>query len=177
MIKNFVLWIIVLFALFVSCKTNQNLVGWEVPNKQVNNFKLKRVLVVGLFKNDSLRHHFEDQLVFSLNGRGTASYNYLPPDFLVNMGKKKPKAKIKMEGFDGVLIIQSKNENKEDDYSKDIFPSRKSILSFEDFNIVGLFHHKPKNTNTTSILEVNLFSVKKDKFIWKGEIEWRVERG
>ena len=172
--KSFLPALLVAVMITASCSSTKITSSWREPDKQVAVDKLKKVLVVALFKDETSRHKAEDQMAGYLNGKGVVSYNYLKAGF----DKKNEDAlreKIKADGFDGAVSMRLVDVDKAENYS------RGNISSYPFFyrNFSGYYHRSWSyystpgyyNTTKTYTIETNVYSIKEDKIIWSGLTE------
>lgn len=173
--KTFMLPSIIFFTTIIaSCTLTKITSSWREPDKQVVVYKLNKVLVVALFKDETSRHKAEDQMASYLNGKGIVSCNYLKESF----DKKNEDAlrkKIKKDGFDGAVTMRLVDVDKEENYTRGNISPYPTY--YRDFS--GYYHRSWSNYSTpgyytttkTYTIETNIYSIKEDKIIWSGLIE------
>ena len=167
--KNVLPALLVAVMIAASCTSTKITSSWREPDKQVAVNKLKKVLVVALFKDETSRHKAEDQMAGYLNGKGIVSYNYLKESF----DKKNEDAlreKIKADGFNGAVTMRLVDVDKEKIYTPgntSLYPSHYRNFSgyyyrsFSYFSNPGYY-----STTKTYTIETNVYSIKEDKIIW-----------
>jgi len=104
------------FALMVACTPATQLEkSWIDPSVTPTSFKpFTKVLVVAKLKDESSRRIAEDKVAKKLKSPcvGVPSYSYLTGD----VSEEQLSAKLKSDGFDGVIIMQLKEVEKSTTY-------------------------------------------------------------
>lgn len=166
----------VLSLLFSACTSTSSVVKrWSDPDYQGP--ALKKILVIGIIKDDAKRRSFEQQfsrLITTSDRSGIASYTVLPN--LKNTDKKQQVlAAVRKTGADGVLVVTllrvSKTEQ-DDPGSLGYYPSG----GYGMYDYYGRSHslvYTPglTRTNTLVSLDTKLFSVATEKMIWSSTTE------
>lgn len=154
-----------------SCNSTRIISSWREPDKKVATDKLKKVLVVALFKTETARHKAEDQMAGYLKGKGIVSYNYFNDSF----NKKKEEAireKIKADGFDGAVTMRLVDVDKEKEYVQGIMPFypmySRNFGGYYQRNWPVFSNPGYYSTTKTYTIETNVYSIKEDKIIWSG---------
>ncbi len=160
--------------IFTSCTSTRITSSWREPDKQVVVAQLNKVLVVGMFNNESNRHRAEDQMAGYLNGKGVVSYSYLDVNFNKN-NEEVLRNKIKADGFDAAVTMRLIDVDKEQTYNPG------NMLSYPSYyrNFSGYYYRSWSyystpgyySTTKTYTIEVNVYSIKEDKIIWSGLTE------
>ena len=139
---------------------------------------LKKLLVIGGFRDELMRRMFEDQFVKELEARGeqgVASYVYIPD--LKNVdNEQKLEAVVKKTGVDGVLITSLKSLDKE----QTRMPPRTDWVpsGYAGYGYYGYYQAMVPvttpgyvRTDTIARLETRVFAVSDRKLVWAGNIE------
>lgn len=93
------------FALLAACASTTIVEQWQSPDYKGGPFK--RVLVVGISKEATVRRIFEDEFVRQLRARGTdavAGYTLIPEDGQVD--RPRLERAVKEAGADGVIVTR-----------------------------------------------------------------------
>lgn len=163
-----------------SCASTKIVESWKEPNKQITLDKLKKVLVVAMFKDETSNRKAEDQMVKFLKGKGIQSYNYLNKNF----DKSKVETiqnKIKKDGFDGAVTMRLIDVDKETIYQRNgvnRFPN-----NYRDFSNYyyesAISYYNPDNyiTTKTYTIETNIYSITENKIIWSALTETSDPKG
>jgi len=163
--------LMMLIILITACTSTRITSSWRDVDKTIVIEKLNKVLVVALFKDETSRHTAEDQMAAYLNGKGVVSYNYLDTYFN-KANEALLRAKIKADGFDGVVTMRLIDVDKEKVYTRGNF----SAYPFYFRNFSGYYYRSWSNYSTpgyysttkTYRIETNVYSVKEDNLIWSG---------
>ena len=102
--------------LAASCSTTTMSAVWKDPEYQGG--RLKKVLVIGVSKNDVIRRLFEDEFTAQLKTHGTdayPSYRIIPSTQMLD--EDTVNAKIENMGMDAVLVTRFVNSKKEAVYT------------------------------------------------------------
>jgi hypothetical protein len=95
----------ILLALLTACASTSIVEEWQSPDYKGGPFK--RLLVVGVTKEATVRRIFEDEFVRQLRARGTdavASYTLIPEDGQVD--RPRLERAVQESGADGVVITR-----------------------------------------------------------------------
>lgn len=144
---------------------------WRDPNATVDMSSLNKVLVVALLKNDTYRHSAEDEMVSLLKGKGVASYNYLTKD-VKEAQEPAMREKLKNEGFDGIVTLRLADVAKDVQYVPGTYstypPYYGRFWSYYWWSYRSFYEPGYYETTKTYTVEVNVYSLKRDKLIWSG---------
>ncbi len=160
-----------------SCTGTNNIATWS--DSQYSNGPLKKIVVVGVFKNLSSRKAFEDEIAKRLNEssntQAVASLQFLTPG--VKYDHKTLEKIFTEKGFDGVLLVRTKSVQDRTAY----IPERNHLVQSYQ-RIGGSFYHNVylvtwKNVkepgyfkdNFIVSVESSLFLNSNDKMIWTME--------
>lgn len=107
-----------LLLFLISCNSTKITSSWKADNAQKNNYK--KVLVMGIFKDRSIREKVEIQMVNQLNSLGytavSALAEYGPKEF-EKMKEEEVAGKLKTSGYDAVLTTVLLDKSKEENYN------------------------------------------------------------
>ncbi len=162
--------------LLSSCSANRLTSTWNEPT--FVNTSLAPVLVVGVSKDATKRHIYEDTFVDSLNALKTkaiASYTACKQSIEPNEGALREV--VKKTGARTVLITHMVGENEKNHYQ----PALNQYGNL-GYSHTGLYHYYPliyssvytpgSYTSTTKVtLETNLYDVSTEKLIWTARSE------
>ncbi len=170
-------WVFVFLALS-ACSTGTSLVTrWHDPGYQGP--PIKKMLVIGVFRDDLTRRMFEDEYVGALNAmgrQGVASYTVMP-DLERMDDEARLKAIVGKTGADAVLITTFKGVDKR----KTHVPPRTDWVPAYPWGMgyYGYYHQvwvpvvRPGYVRTDHVvtLETRVFAVGSKKLIWAGNVE------
>ena len=158
-----------LFLLLTSCASTKIVESWKEPNKEITISKLKKVLIIAMFKDETSNRKVEDQMMNFLDGKGVRSYNYLNKNFDKN-NVNAIQNKIKKDGFDGALTLRLIDVDKETIYQKNVrygFPINKRDFSNYYYDNINAYNNADNfSTTKTYIIETNVYSIIENKIIW-----------
>ena len=158
-----------LFLLLTSCASTKIVESWKEPNKEITISKLKKVLIIAMFKDETSNRKVEDQMMNFLDGKGVRSYNYLNKNFDKN-NVNAIQNKIKKDGFDGALTLRLIDVDKETIYQKNArygFPINKRDFSNYYYDNINTYNNADNfSTTKTYIIETNVYSIIENKIIW-----------
>ena len=166
--------------IILSCDSTKIVESWKEPNKQITLDKLKKVLVLAMFKDETSNRKAEDQMVKFLKNKGIQSYNYLNKNF----DKSKVETiqnKIKKDGFDGAITMLLIDVDKETIYQRNgvnRFPNNYRDFSNYYFES-AISYYNPDNyiTTKTYTIETNIYSITENKIIWSALTETSDPKG
>ncbi len=172
--KKFSLLLISLF-LFSGCAANKILSSYS--DKDVEQYALGRILVVGIARNETKRRIYENTFSESFRKRGVQSI----PSYSVSKQSIEPSKAALMDAItkssaDTVLITHMLGQSEQEHYQ----PGTSFFYNGNTYN--GLFDYYPfvynsvslpgSYTNTTRVLlETNLYDVKSEKLLWTARTE------
>jgi hypothetical protein len=173
--KNSFIFACVLFIMLTnSCTSTKIISSWRAPETDLNINEFNKVLIIALLDNENNRFKVEHEIAKYLNGKGVVSHDYLT-DAFNNKYKEQITNKIKIDGFDGIVLIRLIDVDKERAY----VPSRRQYNA-EDYQGFGDYYLKNNynyndseyylNTKTY-VLKTDIYSLKADKIIWIGITE------
>ena len=164
--KRFVLFLVVCFCLSASCATTKMTDTWKDDTYRGT---IRKVVVVGIFKEPDTRKIFEDEFADRLRARGvdaTASHKIIPGAELP--GKDVVIGKIREHGADGILVTRIVDM----ETVKNYVPGQAYAVPtyYGYYGAYYNYSYRPAYTETegTAYLETNLYNVGDEKLIWSG---------
>lgn len=162
--------LLLLASLAISCGTVAKIEkSWRDPDTQVNMEQLNKILVVAHLRNEADRRATEDKMAAYLNGKGVVSYTFLTKE-VKEEEKEKVRAKLKAEGYDGVVVMRLLDVDKDVQYVPGTISTYPTYYrgfygyyynSFNRFYDPGYYQ-----TTKTYLVEMNIYSLKQDKLIY-----------
>lgn len=164
----------VAIMVLAGCNSTKIVSSWREPDKSVTIDQLDKVLVVAMLRNETNRHHAEDQMVGYLKGKGVAAYSYL--DHARDAANEDMlRLKLQQGGFDGAITMTLIDVDKEENYTPG------NITSYPTYyrNFRGYYRRRWTSYSTpgyysttkTYTVETNVYSLKEDRIIWTGLTE------
>jgi len=167
---------IIVFSLLLSAcgpTTSSVVKRWSDPDYQGP--ALKKILVIGIVKDDSKRQSFEQDfssMITTSNRSGVASYTVLPN--LENTNKKEQiLAAVRKTGTDGVLMVTLLRVSKVERDDPATYSYYPTYGMYDSYGRSHSLVYNPGNTrtNTRVYLSTKLFSVATEKMIWSATTE------
>ena len=164
--KRFALSLLVCFCLPASCATTKMTDTWKDDTYRGT---IRKVVVVGIFKEPDTRKIFEDEFADRLRARGvdaTASRKIVSdaelPDKDIGIGK------IRKLGADTVFVTRVLDMEMEKNYVPGQAYAVPTYYSY--YGSYYSYSYRPGYTETTgsAYLETNLYNVGDEKLIWSG---------
>jgi len=163
--------------LLTACRSTLLVERWNDPDYPGP--ALKKILVIGVIKNEDRRRAFENEfatLITEGNRKGIASHTLLP-----NLEKSGNKAQVlaavEKAGADGVMIVTTHgpiNQQRVTPPTFDYIPN--AGMGYGMYGYYNTSHsviYNPGHTVTDTLLRIDtkLFNVTSEKIIWSGKTE------
>jgi hypothetical protein len=164
------LFFIGLVSLLASCGTSTHIVSsWRDPGVVVDTAKIHQFVVAALLKNQTTRHLVEDDMAARFPGKAVQSYKVLGDGELKD-DDDMYNQKLKAAGFDGVVVMQLVDVNKQTRY----VPGTSAVYygswrRYWGFSWTGYYDPGYYTTDKSYDVEVTVFSLKRDKLIWTAQ--------
>jgi len=174
------LFLILTFTLLNACSSTMLVEDWS--DKTYKGPTLKKILVIGVIKEESRRRSFENEFVRLITNdvrTGIASHTVLG-DLKTHANKESVLAAVEKSGADGVIIVTTHGvtqQKRVTPMTVDYIPGAASYGGYGDmYGYYGLSHayvFNQGNTVSETILRVDtkLFEVASEKMIWSGKTE------
>lgn len=178
-VKKLVILLIVSLLIF-SCATANVSTTWVDP--EYSSPPLKKIVVIGLFRNTNSRREFENEAAKRINAnsgtKAVSSLSFMPPDV-----KYEPKNMEKLfneMGIDGILILRTKSIEDQSRYipGKSYTVTRAYPMYYYNYPFYQKYYrytyetiHEPGYYKNTYIVctESTLFKNSNDKMVWMME--------
>jgi len=161
-----------MFALFFACgvmascgPTTHIVDSWRDPDVTVDTANVHKFVIAALLKNESVRRKVEDDMAALFPGKAVPSYQEFgdslkEPDDALN-------ARLKKEGFDGVVVMRLVNVNRSTRYVPGSYPLYYgSWRRYWAYSWGGFYDPGYYTTDRQYNVEVTVFSLRRDKLIW-----------
>lgn len=173
--KRFVSMVfLITIGIILSCNSTHIVNSWRDPETMVSFEKLNKVLVTAFLRDEASRRVAEDRMAELLKGRAIPSYAYFG-DQIKSLNESEVREKLKMDGFDGAVVMRLIDISKEVNYT----PGNINTYPFY-FRTFGGYYRRgwsyystPERYYTTRSysVETTVYSVKQDKLVWSGLTE------
>ena len=164
-------------ALTACSKTTTSIpLSWRNPSYTNGGFQ--KLFVIGVGEDDGGRRLFEDTFARSLAEQGAAaqaSWGKLPQS--TQLSEEQIRGAIEGGNFDGVVVARLLKVDESQEY---VPPSTHSVpTAYHGYGYYGYYGtsyevvHQPGyfKTNTTFVIETNLYSVATGDLVWSGQSE------
>ncbi len=158
-----------LMTTLFACSPHTTIVNsWRDPEVTVNTDEIHKFVVAALLKNETVRRKVEDDMAALFPGKAVQSYKEL------GIGDLKENedfynSKLKSEGYDGVVVMRLVNIDKNTRYVPGSYPVYyRSWRGFWGYSYPGYYDPGYYTTDKIYNVEVNVYSLKRDKLIWTG---------
>ena len=170
--KRFVLFLLACFCLTASCATTKMTDVWKDDNYRGT---IRKVVVIGIFKEPDTRKIFEDEFADRLRARGvdaTASRKIVTdaemPDKDVVIGN------IRKHGAETVLVTRVMDIETEKTYVPGQAYAVPTYYGY--YGMYYSYNYRPGYTETkgAAYLETNLYNLVDEKLIWSGRSKTKI---
>jgi len=144
--------------------------SWRDPETQVKIGQFKKVLVVAFVKDQANRSIVENDIVKILKSKAIPSYQYLG-EGKVTLTETELATKIMDDGFDGAIVMQLFDPNKELGYipGTGTYPAQyKSFSPYYSGVSQKYYDEEYLKNHSLYAVETNIYSLKDNKLIWSG---------
>jgi hypothetical protein len=165
-------------AAFAACKKTTTSIPLSWRNPSYTNGGFQKLFVIGVGEDDGGRRLFEDTFAKSLAAQGAAaqaSWGKLPQS--TQLSEEQIRGAIDGGNFDGVVVARLLKVDESKEY---VPPSTYSVpTTYHGYGYYGYYGtsyevvHQPGyfKTNTTFVIETNLYSVATGDLVWSGQSE------
>ena len=167
---------IVLAALLLGgCAATQIVNQWSNPSYPTASFK--RIIVIGVSKQPSIRRTFEDEVVARLKAAGTdavAGYEFIPEDGQVE--ESRLARAVKQAGADAVITTRLVRIERQAEYIPRTYGPYGPYGPYPGFGFyrwyssawAGFYEPPRLRYYDIYISETSLYDVKSDRLVWSG---------
>jgi len=163
-------WPIIATALLLSgCAATQIVNQWSNPSYAAASFK--RILVIGVSKQTSIRRTFEDEFVVQLKAAGTdaaPSYEFTPEDGPVE--ESRLARAVKQAGADAVITTRLVRVEKQAEYIPGTYGPYPGFGYYRWYSSAWVGFYEPPRLHFYDIYisETSLYDVRNDRLVWSG---------
>lgn len=174
-LKTASVYLMVVLIILASCGPSIS-VGktWRDPDVTIKPEDIKKVLVVAFMNNEASSRNAEVELASLLKIPAVPARNYIRRD-LKEENKEELKKQLRMDGFDGAVIMRLVDVDKDIQYVPGSYSSYP--VYYRDFwgyywnsftSEAATYSPGYYETTKTYSIEMSVFSLKEDKLIWTG---------
>ena len=166
---GFVGWIIAAALLLGGCAATQIINQWSDPSYAAASFK--RILVIGVSKQPSIRRTFEDEFVARLkadNIDAVPGYEFIPEDGQAE--EPRLARAVKQAGADAVITTRLVRVEKKAEYIPGIYGPYPGFGFYRWYSSAWVGFYEPPRLRFYDIYisETSLYDVRNDRLVWSG---------
>ncbi|HEY7318540.1 MAG TPA: hypothetical protein VIE89_13270 [Candidatus Binatia bacterium] len=167
-----IFWLaITVCAVLTACAASTKIVNqWVSPDYISPRFK--KIMVIGVSKQPSIRRTFEDQFVNKLRATGVEavpSYVYIPEDGPVDEGRLQ--AALKQAGADAVIITRLVRVEKKTQVSPGFYQPAPAFGFYRGYSAAWVGYYEPPRVYQYDVYisETSLYDM--NQLVWSGTVE------
>jgi hypothetical protein len=159
----------------IGCASSTKIVNqWVDPEYGPSSFR--RILVVGVSKQPSIRRTFEDEFVAKLKSEGVdavPSYRYIPEDAQVD--EDHLRETVKRANADGALITRLVRVQRKTEFTPGFYqPAPGFTFGFyRGYSSAWLGYYEPPRIYRYDVYvsETSLYDLRKNRLVWSGTVQ------
>ena len=158
----------------IACVASTKIVNqWVSPDYTSPRFK--KIMVIGVSKQPSIRRTFEDQFVTQLKAAGVdavPSYVYIPEDGQVDEGRLQ--AAVKQAGADAAIVTRLVRVEKKTQVTPGFYqPPAVGFGFYRGYSAAWLGYYEPPRVYQYDVYisETNLYDTARSQLVWAGTVE------
>ena len=172
-LRNF--WLVIAVCLgLTGCAASTKVVNqWVSPDYVSPRFK--KIMVIGVSKQPSIRRTFEDEFVGQLKAAGVdavPSYIYIPEDGQVDEGRLQ--AAVKQAGADAVIVTRLVRVEKKTQVTPGYYqPPPAGFGFYGGYSAAWLGYYEPPRVYQYDVYisETSLYDTARNQLVWAGTVE------
>ena len=163
-------WSIIAAALLLGgCAATQIINQWSDPSYPAASFK--RIMVIGVSKQSSIRRTFEDEFVARLRAAATAAvpgYEFIPEDGQVE--ESRLARAVKQAGADAVITTRLVRVERQAEYIPGTYGPYPGFGYYRWYSNAWVGFYEPPRLRFYDIYisETSLYDVRNDRLVWSG---------
>ncbi|MCU0388617.1 MAG: hypothetical protein MUE71_08435 [Chitinophagaceae bacterium] len=160
--------ILAMFSLEAQKQKTSIAKSWRDPETMIKVGQFQKILVVAFVKNQENRKIVEDDIAKQIKSKAIPSYSFLGENE-ASISEEELAEKIKDHGFDGAVVMQLLNPDKEIPYNPGTGTYPASYQSFlPHFGTSSAKYRDPEYLakHDLYVVETNFYSLKTNKLIW-----------
>jgi hypothetical protein len=164
-----ILYVFSTLILLIACGPSTHIQSsWRDPEVVVNTSSLKKFVVAALIKDQAERRNIEDRMAAMYPGKAVPSYKEFGDQDLSATDEEYAK-KLKDENFDGMVIMRNVKVDKNERYVPGNYPPYYGRWrGYWRSSWAGFYDPGYYTVDKTYYVEVNVYSLIRDKLIWSG---------
>lgn len=171
-LRTFALGMAVALGL-TACAASTKIVNeWVSPDYTSPRFR--KIMVIGVSKQPSIRRTFEDEFVKQLKATGVdavPSYLYIPEDGQVDEGRLQ--AAVKQAGADAVIVTRLVRVEKKTEVSPGFYQPAPAFGFYGGYSAAWMGYYEPPRVYQYDVYtsETSLYDMTKNRLVWAGTVE------
>jgi hypothetical protein len=167
--RGLVCLVLMMGPVLAGCASTQLVNQWSNPAYTAPSFR--KVMVIGITKQDRIRRNFEDQFADLLRAAGvdaTPSYPYLRQDGPV--AEAALKRAVNEAGADAVLVTRLVRIQKETEIAPGYYAPDPAMAVYSLYTTAWNSYYEPPIVYHTEIYtcETSLYDMRKNRLVWRG---------
>jgi hypothetical protein len=161
-------------VVFAGCAATKIVTEWSNPDYASPRFK--KIMVIGVSKQPSIRRTFEDEFVNKLKATrvdAVPSYLYIPEDGEVEEAQLNEA--VKKANADAVIITRLVRVEKKTEVSPGFYQPAPAVSYgfYRGYSTAWLGYYEPPHVYQYEVYvsETNLYDVNKNQLVWSGTAE------
>ena len=156
-----------------ACAASTKIVNeWVSPDYTSPRFR--KIMVIGVSKQPSIRRTFEDEFVKQLKATGVEavpSYLYIPEDGQVDEGRLQ--AAVKQAGADAVIVTRLVRVEKKTEVSPGFYQPAPAFGFYGGYSAAWMGYYEPPRVYQYDVYtsETSLYDMTKNRLVWAGTVE------
>jgi len=162
-------WLIAVALLLGGCAATQIINQWSDPGYPAASFK--RIMVIGVSKQSSIRRTFEDEFVARLKAAGTdavPAYEFIPEDGQAE--EPRLDQAVKQAGADALITTRLVRVEKQAEYIPGTYGPYPGFGYYRWYSNAWVGFYEPPRLRFYDIYisETSLHDVRNDRLVWSG---------
>jgi hypothetical protein len=170
-----IFFVLAIASAFVSgCGATKIVTEWS--NADYASPRLKKIMVIGVSKQPSIRRTFEDEFVKKLKATGVdavPSYLYVPED--EQIGEARMDQVVKQANADAVIITRLVRVEKKTEVSPGFYQPAPAVSYgfYRGYSSAWLGYYEPPRIYQYDVYvsETSLYDVNRNQLVWTGTVE------
>jgi hypothetical protein len=169
-----IFWLAIVCAGVTACAASTKIVNqWVSPDYASPRFK--KIMVIGVSKQPSIRRTFEDQFVTQLKAAGVdavPSYIYIPEDGEVD--EERLQVMVKQAGADAAIVTRLVRVEKKTQVTPGFYqPPAVGFGFYRGYSAAWLGYYEPPRVYQYDVYisETTLYDTARNQLVWAGTVE------
>jgi hypothetical protein len=173
-LRSSVLALVILVGVIGCAASNRIVSEWTNPDYSSPRFR--KILIIAVSKNPSIRRTFEDEFVAKLKAVGVdaaPSYRYIPEEG--QTAEARMLEMVKQAGADAAIITRLVREEKKTEVTPGFYRPAPAVTFgfYPGYSAAWLGYYDPPTIYQRDIYisETNLYDLTKNQLVWSGTVQ------